>query len=711
MAGETMKLLRRVASLVAVFAAVPGSAVWAHSTDPLGKVEHDWRPDPAIKTTYSLNFDFHAGGYYISWSPPARVVQREGRECLAGAYMIFDVDDRFAFDTDETISLDLTFYRPETDGFILSYDEAVKPTPKQVRFDESSKNQTWHTETVSLPRARFANRRYYGTDLAVGGIGSQLSHPEGSGEAVLCDVKLRRAAGTPAARPGQGTVSLKIVDENGNPTQARVGLYRADGWAPLTDTDAIRVQRYEEFTRELPMVIVPNGWSQIGRYAFFVDGAYESTVPSGDYRLYVMKGPEYRIHKSNVTIKAGETRAVDVALARFDDLPARGWLSGDDHLHITRASPARNAETVAFMQAEDVHLSNMLQAANLVRTSFKQYAFGADGVHTEGNFFVAAGQESPRTAHRGHTIGLNAKSFHWREDEYFFYDNISDLIRADGGLWGYAHVAVDAFNLKNGLALDVPRGKVDFLEMLQFATLDTSYLYEFLNMGFKLLPSAGSDYPYVGFPGDERVYVHIDGTPTAAAWFENFKSGRSFITNWMSADFSVNGDDRAVEFEIRAGDPVTVDAVVKLNPDFDRLDRVELVAHGEVLHKVTAPADATELKISHTLTPAGSQWLALRAYGKVDASLHTVPVYVYVDGDRDFSNRDKVDKIAKKYRDVLQKFRNSTPDPADDFERFDVEDALLPSWKESKPKLDGVIDEAITKYNALIQAQFPKKKE
>ena len=126
---------------------------------------------------------------------------------------------------------------------------------------------------------------------------------------------------------------------------------------------------------------------------------------------------------------------------------------------------------------------------------------------------------------------------------------------------------------------------------------------------------------------------------------------------------------------------------------------------------MTAQANATELKLSHSFTPAGSLWLALRAYGKTDALLHTVPVYVYVDGDRNFSNHAKVDKLAKKYRDVLLEFRNSRPDPADDFERFEIEDLLLPGWEEAKPKLEIAIGEAIAKYNALIQAEFPVKEE
>jgi hypothetical protein len=688
-----------------------GQEAWAHSTGPLGKIEHDWRPDPAIKSVISLNFDFHAGDNFVSWSPSARIEVREGKKCIVGAYIMFDVDERFAFDTDETIIVDLTFYRPETDGFVLSYDQAVKPTAMQVRFDANSDNSSWHTETVRLERARFANRKYYGTDLAIGGIGSQLTHPEGRGEAVLCAVKLRREALAPPPPSPQGTISLKVVDENGKPTAARVGIYRTDGWAPLAGADAIMVQRYTEYTRELPMVSVPRGWSQNGRYAFFVDGKYESSVPEGAYQLLVMKGPEYRIHKSEITIESGEKQSVHVNLERFDDLPQRGWLSGDDHIHISRPSSAKNDSILAFMKAEDIRVANLLQASNLKGLLFEQYAFGEAGVFGGKGYFLVSGQESPRTAHRGHTIGLNTTRFFWPDGDYFFYDTSSDHIRADGGLWGYAHVALDAFNLHYGLALDVPRGKVDFLEMLQYGLMNTSYLYDFLNMGFKLLPSAGSDYPYIDFPGAERVYVHLDNPVSSKSWFQALKSSRSFVTNWMSADFTINGDSSAVEYDIQSGELVAVEAVVRVNPDFDQLDRVELVALGDVLQMVPAKEGASELKLSHSFAPAVSMWLAIRAYGKGGALLHTAPVYLYVDGDRDFSNCEKVAELAQKYHDVLLEFRESTPRLDVEFERFAVEDLILPRWEEAKPVLDAAIGESIAIYDDLILARSCGEKD
>lgn len=691
--------------LVAAVCALFGMGAWAHSEGPLGKTKHHWHPDPAIKSVISLNFDFHAGASVVSWSPAARNVKRVGKECIAGAYILFDVDERFAFDTDETMKLDLTFYRPETDGFVLSYDQAVQPTAKQVRFAAQRGDAIWHTETVILERARFANRKYYGTDLAVAGIGSQLGHPEGSGEVVLCGLKLSRTAGTSPPRAKQGSLKLKIIDENGQPTAARVGIYREDGWAPLASKDAIRIQRYTENIRELPMLSVPKSWSPKGKYAFFVNSSYQTSIPAGEYQLFVMKGPEYRIQKHNLTIKPGEKQSLVIALQRWDNLVARGWLSGDDHIHIGRSTPKGNEAVLAFTRAADIHVANLLEAGNLLRahSHFKQYAYGDNGVYGRDGYFLVSGQESPRTAHRGHSIGLNAKRFYWPERDYFFYDTTSNLIHADGGLWGYAHVAIDAFNLHNGLALDVPRGKVDFLEMLQFGAMNTSYLYDFLNLGFKLAPSAGSDYPYIDFPGSERLYVQLEGPVTARAWFAAMKSGRSFITNWMSIDYAVNGDRRKVEYQLRSGEQVAIEAVIRVNPDFDQIDRVELVGHGKVLQAASAAEGAAELRLSHSFAPATSMWLAIRAYGKKGALLHTAPMYVYVDGNQSFADRSQVAGIARKYLDVLVAFRKSTPDLNAEFERFAINDLILPRWQEAKPQLEAAIDEASAIYEALIK--------
>jgi len=687
-------------TLVGFAVAIAGTTeLSAHSEGPLGLTVHQWNAGPQIARSISTNFDAQGGDDFVSWSTPARITTHQGRKCLTGAYMLFDIDDSFAFDIDETMLVDLTFYRPGTTGFHVSYDEAVAPTAKEVKFAAQAKG-SFHTETVRLDRARFANRKLYGTDLGVGALGSTLEH-KGDLDVTLCGIRVRREA--PAApRAVTGKFRLKVLDENGRPTAARVGLYRQDGWAPLAGKSALPFDHFTTTTRDLAMVSVPKTWSSKGRYVFFADTHYEGDVPEGNYQLFVMKGPEYALQGRPVHVTRDGGDEITVRLKRWVNLPAQGWFSGDDHIHIARSTPAQNRRILNFMRAEDTHIANLLQMGNLRGSYFKQYQFGAGGQYGDGDYFLVSGQESPRTSNRGHTIGLNGKQFHWPERDYFLYDATADHIHGDGGLWGYAHVALNMFGANFGLALDVPRGKVDFVEMLQWGTMDTHFLYDFLNMGFRLLPSAGSDYPYIDFPGSERIYVHVDGALTPQAWFNGWASGRSYVSNWFSIDsFTMNGDARAAEYDVKRGEPVSVEAKIRANPDFDLLDRIELVAHGKVIESVSSKDGASELSIRHSFAPDASAWVAVRAYGKGRGLLHSAPVYLYVDGERDFSYHKERAGIARKYQAMLQELRQSTPQLEREWERFAVEHLVLSRWTEVKPRLDKMIEEANAVYGKI----------
>ena len=93
---------------------------------------------------------------------------------------------------------------------------------------------------------------------------------------------------------------------------------------------------------------------------------------------------------------------------------------------------------------------------------------------------------------------------------------------------------------------DVPRevieGKSDFAEILQCNILATEIWYDFLNLGFPLAASAGSDVPFQSGLGEVRVYAQIaDGPFTPDAWFDAMKRGRTFVTNGPMLEFTVNG--------------------------------------------------------------------------------------------------------------------------------------------------------------------------
>jgi hypothetical protein len=698
-------LVRRLA-LVAWLTTAPGmTAVLAHNEHPLGLQDVFWETDPNILRTIALNFDFHGGRNTVAYRQLGRVERRGERECLVGPHFLFDVDDRFAFDIDETVTLELLFDRTVSKGFSVSYDHAVNPVSLDFGFDTVADGR-WQWHAVPLERARFANRKYWNTDFSVAAPNAQLPPADyrREQEIALCGIRLRRADRPTATQAPPGRIELRITNERGELETVRAGLYTADGVAPLADASALPIMRFMERIHELPLLVTPRAWPSAGRYVFYIDGEYSAAVTPGEYTLVLTRGPEYRMGIHPVTVASGAVTRIEHTLERWTDMPAKGWYSADDHIHIERRDPKQNPLILKYTRAEDVHLSNLLQAANLASPFFPQYAFGSRGHYVERDYALATGQENPRTSHRGHSIGLNARRFHWDPADYFLYDRTVARIHEDGGVWGYAHVALDAFNVGWGLALDVPLGIVDFVEMLQMNAMNTDYLYDFLNMGFKLLPSAGSDYPYIHVAGTERVYAKLDGPFTVQHWFDAWRTRRSFVSNGPVIDFTVNGDGDAQELNVARGTRLTIAAEAGVNPDYDVLDRLELVVHGSVVASANAAEGRERLVLEHTFEANGPLWFALRAYGHGNGKAHTAPVYVYVDGDRRFLDRENVAAIAARYQGLLGELAGSQPSDDEEWELHHIPPGRLRAqWQEDKPALDERIARAMAIYQALIE--------
>jgi len=72
----------------------------------------------------------------------------------------------------------------------------------------------------------------------------------------------------------------------------------------------------------------------------------------------------------------------------------------------------------------------------------------------------------------------------------------------------------------------------------------------------------------------------------------------------------------------------------------------------------------------------------------------SVRIIKRVDGDQRFWNPGLAKDIASKYIDILNEFRSFSPILDEDWERFDVEDALIAGWNASKGELDKRIDQA-----------------
>ena len=82
---------------------------------------------------------------------------------------------------------------------------------------------------------------------------------------------------------------------------------------------------------------------------------------------------------------------------------------------------------------------------------------------------------------------------HAAQSDFYQYHRVFEATRNRGAITGYAHYG-RLFNGERGLALDVPFGLIDFIEMLQGGHVETSIWYRLLNLGFRINPAAGADY-------------------------------------------------------------------------------------------------------------------------------------------------------------------------------------------------------------------------
>lgn len=384
---------------------------------------------------------------------------------------------------------------------------------------------------------------------------------------------------------------------------------------------------------------------------------FDMTLSPGDWRIGVRRGVEHEVIFEDVTIRSGETLERSYRPKRWVDMRKRGWWSGDDHVHgrILSAADARNL--MAWVQAEDIHLANIVKMGDIYRTYFEQRGFGPDYRVTDGEFVLSPGQECPRTHDQiGHTLAMNITSMVRNTDRYFLYDEVFDAVHAQGGLSGYAHINSGIFHVHRDMTLNVPRQKVDFAEILQFNQLGTDLYYDFLNLGCKLTASSGSDVPWGGTIGEVRVYACLEKEPFSAdAWFEAFRRGRTLTTSGPMIEFRV--DDALPGDEIR----LNVDKKLRLrarawgDPKHMSPVKLEIVRHGEVIRSAeSSDANRPEAELDFSVDAGFGCWIAARARAGDGTSAHTTPVYVVREGLRFWKIEGLEELFAKRQASLNQ---------------------------------------------------------
>jgi TolB protein len=449
-----------------------------------------------------------------------------------------------------------------------------------------------------------------------------------------------------------GELRLELQDAAGRFTSARASVTGPDGrgWAPTdawrhADDGFDRKERTFEFTY------------------FHASGNATLMLPAGEYTIEVTKGLEYARLVRKVTVTAGRAQSQRFRLERLIDLPARGWWSGDLHVHMNYGGAYRNDSAHLRFQAEaeDLHVVEDLIVNKEQRIpDVALFRATPDPVSTATT--VIKHDEEYHTSYWGHSahLGLtgnfilpNYAGYTNTAAASLFPDNstIFDLARGQGGVSGYVHEyeeVPDPANpapLTHALPVDVALGKVDYMEIGGFADhrATAEVWYKLLNSGFRIPAGAGTDAmanfaSLHGPVGMNRVFVRSGLRLDYRAWLAALKAGRTFATNGPLLSFTINGRDVGDELSLPAGVHQLV-ARVSLR-SIVPVERLEIVANGVVLVPIPLTAGGTRAEATIPLPVTRSGWFTLRAWSSRGTHpvldlypwATTSPIYVTVAG-------------------------------------------------------------------------------
>ena len=315
---------------------------------------------------------------------------------------------------------------------------------------------------------------------------------------------------------------------------------------------------------------------------FFVEGGFRVQVAAGRYTLAVSKGLEYTPVERTIEVRGDRRETVN--LARWVDMARAGWYSGDGHVHAERVGPAADRAVLLWMAAEDVRVANVLLMGDERQTWYPQYSWKPV---VENGRALIPGQEDPRTAELGHTLHLGLAGPVRDAGRYREYLPLFERVAEAGGLSGFAHVGRRRWNFDVHRALELlaPAGLGRFAEIAQMGYIGVNTWYEFLNRGFRLTATAGSDVPWGGTIGCARVYAYLgEEAFTPERWLEAVRRGRTFVTTGPMLEFSVNGQLPGSVLSVKEGERLRVRARVSSRVPA----RLKIVAGGRTVHEGAA---------------------------------------------------------------------------------------------------------------------------
>jgi hypothetical protein len=385
-----------------------------------------------------------------------------------------------------------------------------------------------------------------------------------------------------------------------------------------------------------PWDSLPYWWED---FSYSTSGRFSIRLEPGRYRLNVARGTEYVPVREELEVSADRSMVEKtVVLERWTNPPALGWYSGDIHVHHNTTRPEFREFVLHYARAEDVHLVNVLTMGRPDDVLMPQDVFGRPECDETGRYCLISGQEDPRSFF-GHVTGSRIRQPARFADRYDLYDVTLEEIRRQGGLVGIAHYAFNGGGTTTRSSRFrrywyLTTGLVDFVELLQYRTLNTSEYYDHLDLGFRLTAAAGSDIPWGSTLGDARTYVYTGPSFDVDSWFAGLEAGHTFVTNGPMLEFHVDGRLAGSEIQVEKGHRARVELAVTGHPAIGLPRHLRLVgSDGLISESFPDATDPSRIEAIVDVEVLRSQWLAVSTECYNGAVAHSSPVYLIVGGE------------------------------------------------------------------------------
>ncbi len=497
-------------------------------------------------------------------------------------------------------------------------------------------------------------------------------------------LRLSLACGLAVAARASSVVGEVVDETNGQPIPSRVHIQRADGrWSfPESASPQGSAIRYER-----------RNWLNTNAVEFHTTLSahpFRIELSQGRYTVTVERGKEYRPLVRTLDVGA-EPLKLRLPLHRWVNMAARGWYSGDTHVHRTAA------ELPNLMLSEDLNVA--FPFTYWVTKAFapptqgdkNTDAGGADGLvsvdpthvfwprNTEYEIFTVGG--------KNHTLGAVFVLGHKTPFTMGAppVGPVAEQARREGALldidkhdwpWSMALVPVmgaDLYELANNHHWRTEFGLTNwstpapaFMRLpnegrsgteLDWTLYTFQNYYALLDCGFRLRPTAGTANGVHPVPlGFGRVYVHLPDGFTYDAWMKGLNEGRSFVTTGPMLLAETKPDQ--VSGLVLSEEPVY---------------EAEVIVNGSVIHCLALQPEknaegAWEARFAQSLKLDGTSWVAARVFeqrpgGRIRFA-HTAPRWFDVPDQPLKPRQVEVAFLIKRVRDQIERSSGTLPPEA-----------------------------------------------